>query len=249
LGRLWPVAAGLALVAGIVAVVALGGGSSDNGSSNKKALGELVSGKLPPVPTNRVNGSGKASLQIKGNVATVTLAANGLLNNAPHAMHIHAGAAGQCPPASAARLHNGHRAISTSNGAQFYGKPRVSLTKTGPTGPGSILAFARYPATGKITYSRKIKLIPSALRYIRKNNAVIVVHGIDYNQNGLYDGSLDRSELDPAVQGETTAPGLCGPIRSAKATADAGSARVYTASLAVQAAGPIWLCHLGRATG
>jgi hypothetical protein len=243
------VAAGLALVAGIVAVVALGGGSSDKGSSNKQALGKLVSGKLPPVPTNRVTGSGNASLRIKGNVATVTLSANGLLNAAPHAMHIHAGAAGQCPPASAARLHNGHLAISTSNGGQFYGKPRVSLTTKGPTGPASILAFPRYPATGKFTYTREIKLIPSALRYINKNNAVIVVHGIDYNQNGLYDGSLDRSELDPAVQGETTAPALCGPIRGAKATADGGSARVYTASLNVQptasAVPTIWLCHLG----
>jgi hypothetical protein len=248
-GRLWPVAAGLALVAGIVAVVALGGGSSDKGSSNKQALGKLVSGKLPPVPTNRVTGSGNASLRIKGNVATVTLSANGLLNAAPHAMHIHAGAAGQCPPASAARLHNGHLAISTSNGGQFYGKPRVSLTTKGPTGPASILAFPRYPATGKFTYTREIKLIPSALRYINKNNAVIVVHGIDYNQNGLYDGSLDRSELDPAVQGETTAPALCGPIRGAKSTADAGSAGAYTASLAVQPAAAdvptIWLCHLG----
>jgi hypothetical protein len=242
------VAAGLALVGGIVAVVALGGGSSSDNSSKNTAAGTLVAGSLPPVPTNRVTGSGKADLRLKGNVATVTLTANGLLNHAPHAMHIHAGAAGQCPPASAARLHNGHRAISTSNGAQFYGKPRVSLTTRGPTGPASILAFTRYPATGKFTYTRKIKLIPSALRYVRKNNAVIVVHGIDYNQNGLYDGSLDRSELDPAVQGETTAPALCGPIRSAKSSADAGSTRDYTASLTVQPAAAavptIWLCHL-----
>jgi hypothetical protein len=243
------VAAGLALVAGIVAVVALGGGGSSNsGSSNNSSGGKLVSGTLAPVPTNHVTGAGKADLSLKGNVATVTLAANGLLNAAPHAMHIHAGAAGRCPPTSAAKLHDGHLAISTSNGAPFYGKPRVSLTTKGPTGPASILAFARYPATGKITYTRKIKLIPSALRYIKKNNAVIVVHGIDYNRNGLYDGSLDRSELDPAVQGETTAPALCGPIRSAKSTADAGSTKEYTASLTLQpaasAAPVIWLCHL-----
>jgi hypothetical protein len=242
------VAAGLALVAGIVAVVALGGGSSSDNSSTSKPTGKLISGKLAAVPTNHVTGAGKADLSLKGNVATVTLDANGLLNAAPHAMHIHAGAAGRCPPTSAAKLHDGHLAISTSNGAPFYGKPRVSLTTKGPTGPASILAFARYPATGKITYSRKIKLIPSALRYIKKNNAVIVVHGIDYNRNGLYDGSLDRSELDPAVQGETTAPALCGPIRSAKSTADAGSTKEYTASLTVQPAASavplIWLCHL-----
>jgi serine/threonine protein kinase len=251
IGRFWPVAAGIALILGIVAVVTLGSGSS-NVESSKKPQGNLVSGPLKAVPTNHVNGSGKASLAIRGDVVTVTLRANGLLNNAPHAMHIHAGAAGQCPPASAAKLHDGHRAISTSNGAPYYGKPRTSLTTKGPTGPASILAFSRYPATGNITYIRKIKLIPSALHYIRKNNAVIVVHGIDYNGNGLYDGSLDRSELDPAVQGETTAPALCGPIRrgqtaSASTGADGpGAPRVYTASLTAQAAAlPDWLCHLG----
>ena len=248
--RLWPVAAGLALVAGIVAVVVLGSGSSDNGSSKPKPAGKLVSGKLPPVPTNHVTGNGKVSLRVKGSVATVTLRANGLLNAAPHAMHIHAGAAGQCPPASAAKLHDGHLAISTANGAPFYGKPRTSLTTKGPTGPASILAFSRYPTTGKISYTRRIKLIPSALHYVRRNNAVVVVHGIDYNSNGLYDGSLDRSELDPAVQGETTAPALCGPIRGAQ-TASARPGRDYTASLSVQAAAPAlpgWVCHLGRAT-
>jgi serine/threonine protein kinase len=233
IGRLWPVAAGLALVAGIVAVVALGGGSSSDDSQKK--LGKLVAGKLPAVPTNHVTGSGNAELRVKGSAATVALDTQGLLNHAPHAIHIHAGGAGQCPPASAARKHNGHLAISTSNGAEYYGHPRTSLTTKGPTGPASILAFSRYPATGNIKYERKIKLIASARRYIRKNNAVIVVHGIDYNGNSLYDGSLDRSELDPAVQGETTAPALCGPIRKASSeSSSAGGGGVYTASLRVQ---------------
>jgi hypothetical protein len=227
------VAAGLALVAGIVAVVALGGGSSSDKSSSK-AEGTLVSGNLPPVPTNKVTGTGKAELRVKGSTAAVTVDTNGLLNHAPHAMHIHAGGAGQCPPASAARLHNGHRIISTSDGGEYYGHPRTSLTTRGPTGPASILAFSRYPATGNFKYERKIKLIPSARRYIRKNNAVVVVHGIDYNGNSLYDGSLDRSELDPAVQGETTAPALCGPIRK-ESSASTGGGEVYTASLRIRA--------------
>jgi hypothetical protein len=241
-------------------VVVLGSGSSSDNSSNKQQQGKLVSGSLKPVPTNHVTGSGNASLRVKGDVATVTLRANGLLNNAPHAMHIHAGAAGQCPPASAAKLHDGHLAISTTNGAPFYGKPRTSLTTRGPTGPASIVAFSRFPATGKITYTRRIKLIPSALHYIKRNNAVIVVHGIDYNRNGLYDGVLDRSELDPAVSGETTAPALCGPIKAASSSSASasqsaqgpGGARVYTASLTISEAAPVavpsWLCHLSGAT-
>ena len=252
---LWPVAAGAALVAGIVAVVVLGSGSSDDSSNKAKPAGKLVSGRLAAVPTNKVDGAGKADIRIKGRVATVTLRANGLLNSAPHAMHLHAGAAGQCPPASVAKLHNGHLSISTHAGAPYYGKPRTSLTTKGPTGPASILAFRRYPATGNINYSRRIELLSSARQYLRKNNAVIVVHGIDYNGNGLYDGVLDRSELDPNVQGETTAPALCGPIRSARSSSNSsarkGGAEAYTASLTIPAAEPAlpgWVCHLGRGT-
>jgi hypothetical protein len=244
------VAAGLALLVGIVAVVALGSGSSDSGSSKKKPLGRLVSGRLAAVPTNHVTGAGNASLRIRRNVATVTIRTNGLLNHAPHAMHIHAGAAGQCPPSSAAGVHNGHRAISTKDGGPYYGHPRVSLTTSGASGPGSILAFSRYPGVGNIRYTRRIKLSPAAARYIRRNNAVVVIHGIDYNENGLYDGVLDRSELNPDVQGETTAPGLCGPIRGGRSTASAPGGEVFTASLtpsAVAPAAPIrLLCHLSR---
>ena len=38
-------------------------------------------------------------------------------------MHIHAGAKGECPPASAARPHNGHLTISTTDGINYYGPP------------------------------------------------------------------------------------------------------------------------------
>ena len=61
-------------------------------------------------------------------------------------------------------------------------------------------------------------------------NAVIIVHGIDYNDNGLYDGVLDRSELNRRLPGESTAPALCGPLLAAgDGTAQAHR---YVASLA-----------------
>ena len=41
---------------------------------------------------------------------------------------------------------------------------------------------------------------------------MIVVHGIDYNHNGIYDDVLDRSELNSSLPGEATAPALCGPL-------------------------------------
>ena len=69
---------------------------------------------------------------------------------------------------------------------------------------------------------------------IRDGNAVIVVHGIDYNHNGIYDNVLDRSELSNSLPGEATAPALCGPLAGGQtASAPGGSGGVYTASLHV----------------
>ena len=99
--------------------------------------------KLGPVPTNHVTGAGNIAMRLDGTTLTVTVAATGC-STAPHAMHIHAGARGVCPPASAAKRHNGHLAISTLDGVPFYGPPVTALTTRGDTSPKSILAFARF---------------------------------------------------------------------------------------------------------
>jgi hypothetical protein len=133
-------------------------------------------------------------------------------------MHIHAGGKGVCPPASAARLHNGHAAISTSNGIAFYGPPQVALTSSGDTSRKSIVDFPRYPTTGEISYTRKITVPAGVAAAIRANNAIVVVHGIDYNHNGIYDNVLDRSELNRSLPGEATAPALCGHLVAQRTT-------------------------------
>ncbi len=162
---------------------------------------------------------------------TVGLDTNGLLNGSPHAMHIHAGGKGICPPASAARLHNGHLSISTTNGISFYGPPQVSLTSHGDTSSKSIVDFSRYPTVGDIRYTRTFTIPAGIASAIRSGNAVIVVHGIDYNHNGIYDDVLDRSELNKNLPGEATAPALCGPLVATK-SADAGTAgTTYAVSL------------------
>jgi hypothetical protein len=163
-------------------------------------------------------------------VLTVTVDTNGLLNGASHLLHIHAGGEGVCPPASAASPHNGHLSISTTDGIKFYGPPEVSLTTTGDTSASSNVAFARYPATGTIRYTRTITLSGGIPAAIRNGNAVIVVHGIDYNHNGVYDNVLDRSDLNRAFTGESTAPALCGPLRPA-AGAQASSGTTFVASM------------------
>jgi Protein kinase domain len=252
------------VIGGIVAVIVASSGGSKNkaaqsthstASTPAKPAGQPFASAEKPVPTNHVTGNGAATVRLKGDVAFVTVDTNGLLNGAAHALHIHAGGRGTCPPASAARPHNGHLAISTGDGIQFYGPPRVALTTRGDTSGRSIVAFARYPTLGDIRYTRRISLPPGVAAAIRDHNAVLVVHGIDYNHNGVYDNVLDRSDLNPALPGEATAPALCGPLASAKTASVPGGghnvATTYTVTLhrfVALAAAPTssfsLLCHL-----
>jgi hypothetical protein len=221
------------LLAIVVAVVALGG-SGDSGKP--KVLGQPIDAKLGPVPTNRVTGNGTANLRLDGNKLTVSITSAKLLDGAPHALHIHAGAKGTCPPASAASLHNGNLSLATHQGGPYYGPPVKALTTHGDTSTKSIIAFSRYPKTSNVAYTRTMTVTPIIASYLRKNNAVVVVHGIDYNKNGIYDGVLERSDLDRSLTGESTAPALCGPLVAGKVpagakTASAGGTEVFTAAL------------------
>ncbi len=185
---------------------------------------------LKPVPTNHVTGSGNTAISLSGDVATVTIDTNGLLNGQPHAMHIHAGGQGICPPASAARPHNGHLSISTSNGIRFYGPPEVALTTSGDTSRKSIIDFSRFPTAGDIRYKRTITLPAGIAGAIRAGNAVIIVHGIDYNGNGIYDNVLDRSDLKRSLPGESTAPALCGTLVKTKTASTTVPGRTASAT-------------------
>ena len=213
----WPaLGALLVVIAAIVAVTVLVSGGSSTGKA------QLFEAILSPVPHNQVTGSGTAAIRLRGNVATVTIDTKGLLNGAPHPLHLHAFAQGVCPPASAARLYNGHLAVSTTDGLKYFGPMVAALTLTGDTGPNSMLAVSRYPSTGDIHYQRTITVSTSAASAIRNGNAVAVVHGIDYNHNGKYDGVLNGSELDSAFPQEETAPALCGTLLNTQTTGENG---------------------------
>jgi hypothetical protein len=194
----------LIVVAVVVVIVSSSGGTST-------PSGQLFGAVAKPVPTNRVTGGGTANLALNGDKLTATVKVHGLINQ-PHFMHIHAGGFGACPPASAARLHNGHLAISTGNGIKFYGPPQVALTTSGDTSPKSIVESNRYPSTGTISYQRTFTVPPGVASAIRANNAVFVVHGINYDGTGFYDDFLGRSDLDSKLPGEATAPALCGQL-------------------------------------
>ena len=266
----WPALAVLLVVAaGVVAVVAGSSGSSRkspktpagqhlaaSGSSRKSPktpAGKHLAATVSPVPTNRVTGTGTASVVLNGDVATVRVTTVGLLNGSPHLMHIHAGGLGVCPPASAARLHNGHLAISTGNGIRFYGPPLVSLTLNGATSARNNLAFPRYPSVGAIKYERVVTVSPGIATLIREGNAVIVIHGIDYDNSGTYDEVLGPSDLASQFTGDSTAPALCGHLAASQAVASTQPSQhtIYTASLTRaslsqtdQAVGLALLCQL-----
>jgi predicted Ser/Thr protein kinase len=227
----WAAPALLLLAGGAVAgLLAL----SSAGSSSAWGGARFVAAPRP-VPANRVTGTGSATVQLRGNAITVSLDTNGLLNGSPHAMHIHAGGRGICPTASAAHLHNGHPSISTTDGIKFYGPPVTALTLRGDTSPRSIVDFSRYPTVGGIRYTRTFTVPQAIANAIRADNAVIIVHGIDFNGNGIYDNVLDRSELNNQLPGEATAPALCGPLSGAQranaGTSGPSGSTVYTASL------------------
>jgi serine/threonine protein kinase len=229
----WYAALAAALLAAAVAVAAV-----ILSSSKSTPSGKLSSSELAAVPTNRVTGSGQVSVRLDGDRATVTLTTEGLDKDAPlvHAMHIHAGGKGQCPPASSARLHNGHLAIDTNDGINYYGPPVQALTTSGDTSVASILVFPRYPTGGAIRYSRTITLPPKVVEFIRENDAVIVIHGIDYDGSGIYSGVLDRSDLDKALPATATAPALCGRLVGRQEVASRSAPALYTASLAKSSA-------------
>jgi hypothetical protein len=106
--------------------------------------------------------------------------------------------------------------LTTTEGAPAYGPIKASLTKRGATGPKSGLAVDRFPKApkGMIHYDRDFKVGSRLAKGIRHGNAVVVIHGVDYNGNGKYDfRSEGKSELNPELPAEATDPAICGVLR------------------------------------
>jgi hypothetical protein len=163
-----------------------------------------------------VSGTGVVSVKVKKNTIDVVIAARGLLPNAPHAMHIHFGATAkhECPTVKQ-DTNRDHR-LTTTEGLPSYGGIRVSLTTKGDTSPASALAVDRFDTApkGKLMYKRyNIKVDATTAKAVRAGQAVIVIHGVDYNQNGKYDfEGAGASELNKAVPAEATDPAACGVL-------------------------------------
>lgn len=167
-------------------------------------------------PLNNSGVVGNADVHVTHRRLHIDIDARGLAKGLPHAQHIHFGAQAmhECP--DVADDANGDFHLTTGEGAGSYGPVRVSLTKSGDTSPASALAVDRFPTAprGHEHYDRTTRTTKAVARAIRRGEAVVVIHGVDYNDNGTYDfDSAGKSDLDPKLPEEATAPATCGVLR------------------------------------
>lgn len=205
--------AGVVLAASALVTAGVGATATAAGAQTT-ASHRRLEGRL--LPLNNSGAIGRALVKVHHHRLVVEVRARGLANGLPHAMHIHFGpqARHQCP--TVADDANGDFRLTTTEGAPAYGPVQVSLTTRGDTSPASVLAIARYPIArnGVIRYDRHLSTTKPVARAIRRGEAVLVVHGVDYNQNGKYDaGRAGQSDLDPKLPAEATDPALCGVLR------------------------------------
>ena len=209
------IVAGMASLA-VVGGTALTGLAGTSASANSGYWrGTHLTAELDPVNDSGV--TGHADVRFHYRKAKVEVDATGLLKGAPHAMHIHYGeqARHECP--TVADDANRDFRLNTAEGIPAYGPIRKSLTLRGDTSPASGLAVDRFPLAraGEIHYDRTHYFGNDALRQaIRSGEGVLVIHGVDHNNNGKYDfGGAGKSELDPSLPAEATDPAVCGVLR------------------------------------
>lgn len=158
---------------------------------------------------NDSGASGTAWVTVEGNQVHVKLDSTGMLAEAPHAQHIHIGGKNQCPDPNMAGT-GADGAIRTTDAAGDYGGIAVSLTTEGDSSPDSGLAVERFP-TGDATYERTIEVDDETAESLRDGDGSVVLHGVDHNGNGQYDGD-QMSDLDESLPSEATDPAACGEL-------------------------------------
>jgi hypothetical protein len=150
---------------------------------------------------------------LNGTEATVMIEASGLVEGAPHAQHFHLGAQGACP--TDADDEDGDGFVSVTEGAPYYGDIGASLTLDGDTSPESGLAVDRFPTDGDLAYERTFEVSDDVAAAFEAGTAVLVLHGVDKDGSGTYDGDV-MSDLEPSLPMEATAPAACGAFAAAQ---------------------------------
>lgn len=170
---------------------------------------------------NAQGATGQVKISLNGNVATISEQVSGLaatFNGSPypHVQHIHIGAQGVCPPASADT--NGDGVISTTEGLPFYGAIGTSLTTTGDTSPAAGTSLTTMPSGANFTYNRTITLDAATLSSLQAGKAVVVVHGLDPSTLSAK-AQAEKSDIVPSLPLAATSPALCGTLVADQMTA------------------------------
>ncbi|MGH3636753.1 MAG: hypothetical protein ACRDTS_22230, partial [Mycobacterium sp.] len=142
--------------------------------------------------------SGKLTLTLNGDQATVSEQVNGLATKLPtdkttlaslgipaafagapfpHVQHIHINGQDTCPTSSADT--NGDGVISTVEGQPAYGMIGTTLSTKGDTSAKAATDVTVAPGGGSYTYKRTFTINQTTLSAIQNNKAVIVVHGLN----------------------------------------------------------------------
>jgi hypothetical protein len=208
-------AGGVALLASAALAVSVLPGSAQASDADAARHGTVTRADLDPL--NNSGAMGHAKVRSHNRMLSIDVHAHGLTKGMPHAQHIHYGetARNECPTGAMDDVNRDFR-LTTLEGAPAYGPVRVSLTTRGKTDAGSVLDIDRYPTApnGSVNYERRTKVGKGVARAIRRGEAVVVVHGVDYNGNGTYDmDGAGASDLDPSLPAEATDPALCGVLR------------------------------------
>ena len=196
---------------------------------------EFIRGSVPLTaelnPLNNSGVVGMAHARVTGGevITRFALQAHGLTPDGPHAMHIHFGeqATHECPTFRQDTAPKDFR-LNTAEGLPKYGPIAVSLTTSGDASPASALALDRMPVAkdGHLRYARNgfgfsdvtdldgtVLSAKHVAAAVRGGEGVVVVHGIDYNEDGEYGDSLaGESELMAGVPAEATDPVACGVL-------------------------------------
>jgi hypothetical protein len=166
-------------------------------------------------PLNHSTASGTFQLTLNGSQATITEHVTGLAKTFsgkpyPHVQHIHIGAQGDCPTASADK--DGDGVVSTTEGAGNYGGIGATLSTSGDTSPAAGTTLTVAPSGDAFDYKRTFGLDAKTLAAVKGGTGVIVVHGLDPATLSAK-AQAAKSDLVPALPLAATSPALCGALQ------------------------------------
>ena len=203
----------ISTAAALVAVVGVGGTALAGHDEVKNDKVAKYTYDLNPVqdesiPNSQATGTTKIVVLPNGNVK-VQIEATGLAPNLPHLMHLHdilGDATSDCPSGTPGVV------VTVADGLPNYGAIQLTLETQFADEDGSISYSAQFPATTPLATDASMTLGSIA------GTAQVVVHGIDFDANGVYAINPDdpfagqMSSIVPGAPLELTAPVLCGGI-------------------------------------